>query len=48
MVKIYNKQYDDGGAVASTGTVSQALMDYMMNDEFVRRHPPKSTGREVS
>ena len=48
MVKIYNKQYDDSGAVANSGIVSQALMEYMMDDEFVRRRPPKSTGREVS
>lgn len=39
--------YDDGGRLAAAGHVSPALLEYMLNDEFLSRRPPKTTGREV-
>lgn len=40
-------QYDDGGAIASRGNVSQVLLSSLMEDPYFSMKPPKSTGREV-
>ncbi len=40
------KRFDEGGAFAAKGQVNQALLKLMMEDEYVRRQPPKTTGRE--
>lgn len=42
----YGMPYDENGAVASSGTICQPLLERMKTDEFVSRKPPKSTGRE--
>lgn len=39
-------QYDEGGQIATTGKVSQSLLDFMLKDEYLTRIPPKTTGRE--
>jgi anhydro-N-acetylmuramic acid kinase len=39
--------YDAGGARAAQGQVDHALLDWLMTHEYVRRPPPKTTGREV-
>lgn len=39
--------FDRGGALAAQGKVSQALLNWMMEDEYLDRRPPKTTGREV-
>lgn len=41
------QHYDPNGSIAAKGTVHPELADYCMNDEYFRRQPPKSTGREV-
>jgi anhydro-N-acetylmuramic acid kinase len=38
---------DPGGRIASQGQASLALLSYLMQNEFIRRKPPKSTGRET-
>jgi anhydro-N-acetylmuramic acid kinase len=38
--------YDRGGAVAAKGTVHERLLAEMLRHPFLRRRPPKSTGRE--
>lgn len=38
---------DPGGRIASQGKASLALLSYLMQHEFIRRRPPKSTGRET-
>jgi len=38
--------YDNNGQWASSGTVNQALLDVLLQDDFFHRLPPKSTGRE--
>ena len=38
--------YDDGGALAASGSVIPELLEWMLDDPYLRRHPPKTTGRE--
>lgn len=40
------KSYDEGGHMASQGTVDERLLAYLMDDEYFRLSPPKTTGRE--
>ncbi len=39
--------YDAGGAFAASGEVSDSLLAEMMRHPFLKRVPPKSTGRET-
>jgi len=38
--------FDQDGGLAASGKVSPALLDQLMQNPFLRRQPPKSTGRE--
>jgi anhydro-N-acetylmuramic acid kinase len=38
--------FDDGGAWASTGRLCNALLQTMLQDPYLQRSPPKSTGRD--
>lgn len=38
--------FDEGGQFAGGGRIDQGLLAHMMADEYVRRKPPKTTGRE--
>ena len=38
--------YDDGGRLAASGSVIPALLEWMMDDPYLERQPPKTTGRE--
>jgi len=38
--------YDAGGQLAATGHVSAPLLAWMMDDPYLRKAPPKTTGRE--
>ena len=40
------ERYDEGGARAARGRVDDALLAELLDDDFLRRPPPKSTGRE--
>ncbi|WNC16384.1 anhydro-N-acetylmuramic acid kinase [Brevibacillus brevis] len=40
-------RYDEGGRMAASGTVSQQLLERLLQDPYYRAKPPKSTGREV-
>jgi len=40
------RQYDRDGATAARGTVHEPLLLEMLRHPFLRRRPPKSTGRE--
>ncbi len=40
------RHYDRGGAMAARGNVREALLRQMLRHPFLRRRPPKSTGRE--
>ncbi len=39
-------RWDEGGAFASAGKVNEELLAFLLDDEYVRRIPPKTTGRE--
>lgn len=39
--------FDQGGKTASRGMVSTHLLSVLMQNSFIRRKPPKSTGREA-
>lgn len=41
------QEYDEDGTLALQGTVNRAVLDWLMTHEYVRRPPPKTTGREV-
>lgn len=38
--------YDDGGQLARTGMVQQELLTYLLQDPYLAKYPPKTTGRE--
>ena len=40
-------RYDDGGKMAAAAQVNPALLAWMMQDEYLKRTPPKTTGREM-
>jgi len=40
------RQYDRNGSMAAKGRVHQGLLEEMLRHPFLRRRPPKSTGRE--
>ncbi|MEO8209033.1 MAG: anhydro-N-acetylmuramic acid kinase [bacterium] len=43
----FNRKFDDKGKLASSGNVNEDLFNYICSrDEFYKRMPPKSTGRE--
>lgn len=41
------QQYDEGGSIASKGTVCEPLLAFLLDDPYFSKQPPKSTGREV-
>ena len=43
----FGRGYDEDGRSASSGSISQALLEFMLNTEFFDRPPPKSTGKEL-
>ena len=40
------QRYDKDGKMAASGAVNLELLNTLLKDEFVRRSPPKSCGRE--
>lgn len=46
MNEFYNKAYDENGAVAQSGNVQDGLLEKLLNDDYFKNKPPKSTGRE--
>lgn len=41
------KKYDKDGTIAATGNVNQQFLNELMQHPYIRRCPPKTTGREV-
>lgn len=41
-----SRRFDSGGNMAAKGTVNKRLLNEMLRHPFLRRRPPKSTGRE--
>lgn len=46
VLKVLNCRYDDDGAIAASGVVVAELFDRLYSDPWLRRFPPKSTGKE--
>ena len=42
-----DRRYDEGGRLAARGQVQPNLLSHLLEHPFVRRRPPKSTGREA-
>ncbi len=40
------QSYDRGGKLASKGVVDDPLLERLLKDPFIKKRPPKSTGRE--
>ena len=40
-------RYDENGALAASGTCSEPLLAWMLQDPYLRKTPPKTTGREA-
>ena len=40
-------RYDKNGALAASGACSEALLAWMLQDPYLRKAPPKTTGREA-
>ena len=46
MKELYNKPFDESGNTALKGTVSNELLEYLLQDDYYDLNYPKSTGRE--
>lgn len=46
MKKLFNKNYDKNGEIASKGKVNKELLAYLWQDDYYKKNPPKTTGRE--
>lgn len=46
MLKYYRKKYDKDGKIAKSGKLDKALLELLLDDEYYKQAPPKSTGRE--
>lgn len=46
MQKFYNKPFDTNGKIATSGMMVLELFAWMKRHPFLKRKPPKSTGRE--
>jgi anhydro-N-acetylmuramic acid kinase len=42
-----SRTYDADGAWAASGTVHREFLEAMLSHPYFRRHPPKTTGREI-
>ncbi len=40
------RSFDRGGRLSARGSTDNVMLDKLMRDAFVKKHPPKSTGRE--
>ena len=47
MQKFHRKKFDRNGATAQSGFVILELLDWMKRHTYLKRKPPKSTGREM-
>jgi anhydro-N-acetylmuramic acid kinase len=44
--KLFNQPYDHGGKIAASGKVLHAVIHKILRQDFFRRMPPKTAGRE--
>ncbi len=41
-----NMRYDKNGAIAAAAKINNELLNYMLQDDYLQKAPPKTTGRE--
>lgn len=44
--KLFDKEFDDGGAIAAKGQIDQEWLSRLMENAYFQKQPPKTTGRE--
>jgi anhydro-N-acetylmuramic acid kinase len=44
--ELFNQEKDTSGAISASAPPHKVLLSCMMNHPFIRKHPPKSSGRE--
>ena len=44
--KFFNQKYDKDGNIAASGKISESWLEYLLQDEYYFKNPPKTTGRE--
>ena len=42
----FSKDMDEDGLIAINGKINEQLLDFLMNEKFIFKKPPKSTGRD--
>jgi anhydro-N-acetylmuramic acid kinase len=47
MKKLFDKPYDEGGKIAGNGKIDKDSLAELLKDQYFKRQPPKSTGREL-
>ncbi len=47
MRKLYAQNFDKNGEIAKLGKINHELLNKLMNNEYLKLEPPKSTGREL-
>jgi len=47
MRTLFNQPYDDGGQTAQEGSIIEPLLNRCLEHAFLKKTPPKSTGREM-
>ena len=45
-IKLFNKPYDKNGEIGKSGIINEEIVEELMNDDYFKQIPPKSTGRE--
>ena len=46
MYRLCGANYDKDGAVAANGQIVEELLEFLMNDRYLKLKPPKNSGRE--
>lgn len=45
--KLFSKPFDENGEIASKGKVDNIWLSKLLNEEYYKKEPPKTTGREL-
>ena len=43
----FSKEMDENGLIAKSGTINSELLNVLLEEEFILKKPPKSTGRDI-
>ena len=43
----YSKDMDENGLIANSGKIDNELLNLLMEEKFILKQPPKSTGRDM-